>query len=59
MSTLDLLSVLFAFNLAGKAKLEDIPLPDDERLSVTSLHFLLGEGLLFPLTEQPLVAIPD
>lgn len=59
MSTLDLLSILFAFNLAGKAKLEDVPLPEDERLNVVSLHYLLGEGLLFPLNETAIVEIPE
>lgn len=38
---------------------KSVPLPEDDRLNVSSMHYLLGEGLLFPLNETPIVKIPQ
>jgi hypothetical protein len=57
MSPLEILSVMLGFHLAGIMDDSFIPRPRDERMQVTSLHFLLGEGCLFPLNSQPLVEI--
>jgi hypothetical protein len=57
MSPLEILSVMLGFHLAGIMDDSFIPRPKDERMQVNSLHFLLGEGCLFPLNSQPLVEI--
>jgi hypothetical protein len=59
LSTLDLITILLGFQLANKVNIKSVPLPDDERLDVNSMHYLLGEGLLFPLSETPIVKIPQ
>lgn len=51
MSPVEMLNVMLGFSLAGRMKDENIPRPQDERMIVDSLHFLLGEGCLFPLNE--------
>lgn len=57
MSPIEILSVVLGFNLAGRIDDTNIPRPQDDRMKVNSLHFLLGEGLLFPLNSHPIVEI--
>ena len=50
---------MLGFQLAHKVPVKSVPLPEDDRLNVSSMHYLLGEGLLFPLNETPIVKIPQ
>lgn len=58
LNPIDLLSIVLGFRLAGVMEDRFIPRPQDERMNVESLHFLLGEGCFFPLNDTPIVQVP-